>query len=345
MKAPFSSIDIFRKAFNKGLHSINDEGGLGTFILACANATGDETLFDEMKPSLEKQYQEIYDTYKDAFVSGHDLPVVDEDLLVFLKLHAIGFDAIRPTEYRKEDIWKVQFNHLRSFRPRRITKFIHDKISVPYDDDRFNFNRSYLAKECFWQGELLGRRIDLFYNKYPFADLHGLLVVDREECQSQLLDIAAHQYVFGLTEALEQNLSGVGLGYNSYGAYASVNHLHFQMFIDEEGLPVTDPCWIHNGGERNYPAECHAFESAESGWVFINELHKMNQPYNLLYVPGKVYVYPRVPQGMVEVPKWSSGFTWYELSGAMIAFNHDAYEALTSQTIESELRKLVPVSN
>ena len=117
------------------------------------------------------------------------------------------------------------------------------------------------------------------------------------------------------------------------------------MFIDDEGLPVTDPVWIHNGGERNYPAECHAFDSAESSWLFINELHKINQTYNLLYVPGRVYVYPRMPQGMVEVPKWSSGFTWYELSGAMISFNHDVYNELTTQMIESELRKLSPMSN
>ena len=340
MILPFTSINVFRKAFNQGLQSINDEGSLGSFILACANATGDEALFMEMSTTLQMQYLDLYEFYRESFVSGHDVPVVDEDLLVFLKLHAIGFDAIRPAEHRMEDCWKVSFNHLRSFRPRRITRFVHDGISAPYDDDRFNFNRSYMAKECFWQGELNGRRIDLFYNKYPFADLHGLLVIDREECLCQMLDVTTHQYIFGLNEVLEKNLSGVGFGYNSYGAYASVNHLHFQMFVDEDGLPVTNSDWIHNGGDRNYPAECHAFDSAKSSWVFINELHNMNQPYNILYVSGKVYVYPRKPQGMVEVPKWSSGFTWYELSGAMISFNYNDYENLTTQVIESELRKL-----
>ena len=344
MKTPFSTIEIFRKAFNQGLHSINDESDLGTFILACANATGDEVLFNEMKAPLELQYQELYELYSNAFINGQDLPVVDEDLLVFLKLHAIGFDAIRPTEYRKEGIWKVQFNHLRSFRPRRITKFSHDGISVPYDEDRFNFNRPYLNKECFWKGELSGRSIDLFYNKYPFADLHGLLVIDREECYLQLLDAETHDYVFSLAGGLDQYLNGVGFGYNSYGAFASVNHLHFQMFIDEEGLPVTDPVWMHNGGDQVYPAQCYVFETIESSWEFIDELHKKNQPYNLLYVPGKVYIYPRKPQGIVDVPNWSSGFTWYELSGSMIAFNYDDYAGLTAQAIESELRKLVPAS-
>jgi hypothetical protein len=344
MKAPFSSTELFRKEFNMGLHLLAKEDGLGPFILACANATGHEALFLEMRSTLESQYKDLYEVYRNAFISGHDLPVVDEDLLVFLKLHAIGFDAIKPTEYRTDGIWKIQFNHLRSFRPRRITKFVHEGISVPYDDDRFNFNRPYMSRECFWQGELLGRRIDLFYNKYPFADLHGLLVLDREECQLQLLDVTGHQYVFGLAEALEQNLNGVGFGYNSYGAYASVNHLHFQVFIDDDGLPVTDESWVHNGGDRNYPTACHAFDSAESSWVFINELHKMNQAYNLLYVPGKIYVYPRKPQGSVDVPQWCSGFTWYELSGGMITFNYDDYQALNAQTIEAELRKLVPDS-
>lgn len=132
---------------------------------------------------------------------------------------------------------------------------------------------------------------------------------------------------------MENAFPGVGFGYNSYGAYASVNHLHFQMFIDEEGLPVTDKCWTHNGGDTAYPVDCYAFDSAIDSWRMIRNLHQQLQPYNILYVPGRVYIFPRKTQGMVEVPGWSSGFTWYELSGGMISFNYDDYKKLTDEKV------------
>ncbi len=340
MKAPFTSIDLFRNEFNKGLHALAEQGALGTFILACANATGQDDLLNALKPTLATQYKELYEKYRDAFLSGHHLDVVDEDLLVFLKLHTIGFDAIRLTETRNEGLWRVQFNHLRSFRPRRITQFVHEGMSQAFDEDDFNFNKPFMARECFWRGELLGRRIDLFYNKYPFADLHGLLVIDREKCVPQLLGQAEHQYICGLSEALEASIPGAGFGYNSYGAYASVNHLHFQMFVDAQGLPVTNKEWKHNGGDEDYPADCHAFCCADTSWKFIQELHQQQQPYNILYQPGRIYVCPRKTQGSVEVPGWSSGLTWYELAGVMITFNYSDYSQLTSDDIAKYLGQL-----
>lgn len=341
MKAPFTSVEVFREQFNLGLHTLAEQGGFGPFILACANAVGDNALLDDICPLLQRQYQSLYALCRDAFATGRCVDVVDEDLLVFLKLHAIGFDSVRPSETRREGVWKIQFNHLRSFRPKRIAQFVHTgRISEPFAEDAFNFNKPFMAHECFWRGQLLGRDIDLFYNKYPFADLHGLLVIERQACLAQLLDQADHQYVFALCEALEDRFKGVGFGYNSYGAYASVNHLHFQMFVDAEGLPVTDAQWQHNGGQKEYPASCRAFDSSGSAWQYIQELHQASQPYNLLYVPGRVFVFPRKTQGTVEVPAWSSGFTWYELAGGLVVFNRDDYQSLTADLIERYLRQL-----
>jgi ATP adenylyltransferase/5',5'''-P-1,P-4-tetraphosphate phosphorylase II len=339
MKAPFTSEKLFREEFNRGLLRLAGQGELGPFILACANASF-EHLFDDFREVLHQQYQALYQRYRQAFLAGINLDVVDEDLLVFLKLHAIGFDHIEPSIMRREGLWKMQFNHLRSFRPRRITQFVHQGMWQAYDEDDFNFNKPFMARECFWQGELLGRQIDLFYNKYPFADLHGLLVMDRQQCRPQLLERDDHQYIFELAAALQPGMPGVGFGYNSYGAYASVNHLHFQMFVDPEGLPVTDWRWRHNGGDEEYPAGCHAFADMQEAWVCIQQLHDQAQPYNLLYVAERVFVYPRRTQGMVAVPDWSSGFTWYELSGAMICFNYDDYSQLQSAQIADHLAAL-----
>lgn len=92
---------------------------------------------------------------------------------MFLKIFAAGFDALQLTEFRQEGVWQVQFNHLRAFRPRRITQQVPEGIAASYNPDGFNFNRPFMQQECFWRGELAGRQVDLYYNKYPFAPLHG----------------------------------------------------------------------------------------------------------------------------------------------------------------------------
>ncbi|MCW9004734.1 MAG: hypothetical protein OQK70_05670, partial [Gammaproteobacteria bacterium] len=85
---------------------------------------------------------------------------------------------------------------------------------------------------------------------------------------------------------------------------------------------------------------CYAFESIKSSWDLIRQLHNDQQPYNILYVSGRVFIFPRKAQGMVEVPGWSSGFTWYELSGGMISFNYDDYQGLTSSKVKKYLSLL-----
>jgi len=336
----FSSIDDFRSAFNAGLMALAQHPSLGTFILACANASMDENLFVQMHDDLHKRYDALLNEYQQLLLSGQDIKAVEEDLLVFFKLHTIGFDKIQQVENRDESVWRVQFNHLRSLRPRRISQDLVKEISQDYTEQQFNFNKPFLQKECFWQGELLGRQVDLFYNKYPFADLHGLLIVDKTKCLPQRLTKTHHQYIFSLLQTLSNNFRGLGFGYNSLGAYASVNHLHFQMFVDEKKLPVCDQLWQHNGGTQPYPLACYVFNHAAESWRFIEQLHQQNQPYNLLYANDVVYIVPRQAQGNTETPVWSSGLTWYEVMGEMLCFNRHDYESLNALKIEKYLAEL-----
>ena len=104
-----------------------------------------------------------------------------------------------------------------------------------------------MEKEIFWSGTLEGKRVDLYYNKYPFTQGHGLLVPEREQENPQLLTESYHHYLCQTASAMATTLPGSGFGYNSYGAYASVNHLHFQMFLREQPFPIEQPQWSHNG--------------------------------------------------------------------------------------------------
>ncbi len=336
----FSSISRFRRAFNQGLVDLVQYPDLGTFILACANASTDEHLFMNMRDDLFMRYQTLLTDYQQCLLNGQNIKAVEEDLLVFFKLHMLGFDNIKITESRKESVWSVQFNQLRSFRPRRISQFSSTGIHQAYNEKQFNFNKPFLQKECFWQGECLGREVDLFYNKYPFADLHGLLIIDKEKCLPQFLTETYHQYVFSLLNELSDNFKGIGFGYNSLGAYASVNHLHFQMFVMPETLAVCLQHWQHNGGKQAYPLPCYAFADADQAWLFIDQLQQQNQAYNLLYADKKIFVVPRQLQGSVDVPVWNSGFTWFEIMGAMLCFNREAFQQLSAKDIELHLSAL-----
>ena len=56
-----------------------------------------------------------------------------------------------------------------------------------------------------------------------------------------------------------------------------------------------------------------------------------------IYHPQRLYLFPRQKQGRCQTPAWSSGFTWHEMAGGMVVFNHAAYESLTEAQIEQEL--------
>lgn len=338
----FSSSQIFCQAFESGLSELLQKGGLGPFILVCANATFDHRLHEATAAQLVQQFEVLQQDFVGALRDGREIQAVEEDLLVFLKIHAVGMANLKPTEKRQAGLWEVQFNHLRSFRPKRITSRIPDHLHAPFDEAGFHFNKGFMQKEAFWAGELCGRHATLYYNKYPFVDFHGLLVPERESCLSQYLTEAHHFYIWEATLELARTLEGVGFGYNSLGAFASVNHLHFQMLLKPQGFPVMHTEWRHNGGTLLYPAECAAFDDARSAWAYIHRLHERETPYNLLYTAGKLHVFPRRKQGTYAQPAWTSGFTWHELAGGMVTFNRDDYERLDAAAIEHELGLLAP---
>ena len=337
---PFTTLDSFRHAFASGLSGLLQKGGLGPFILVCANASLDKRVELATAVGLRKLYNELSAEYVDALTHGQLIQAVEEDLLVFLKLHAVGFERLQATETRRVGPWEVQFNQLRSFRPKRITAQVPLSLYVPFDEAGFHFNKPFMQKEAFWAGMLSGLHATLYYNKYPFVDFHGLLVPERERCLPQFLTEAHHHYLWQVTQELSRTLDGVGFGYNSLGAFASVNHLHFQMFVKSAGLPVMAAEWKHNGGDKPYPTHCAVFDSSTEAWVYLSRLHEKNTPYNLLYSKNLLYVFPRLKQGCYAQPDWTSGFAWLEMAGGMITFNRESYLNLDEVTIAQELARL-----
>lgn len=337
----FASEVAFRKAFVGGLEQmLTDHAGLGVFILVMANALIDPEIWAHLDPELHRQFDENAEHFRTTFTQGEMLNASDDDILVFLKMMVVGYKNLPPIEQHKLNKWAMQFNTLRAFRPPRSANLEITTNHAPFSDCGFNFNRKFLRKEALWEGELEGRFVELLYNKFPFIENHTLLVPEREHCAPQFLTNGDHSYIWRLINKLGERLPDIGIAYNSYGAFASVNHLHFQLFIREERFPIESPNWIHNGGSNPYPVEPLTVDHIDDAWETISELHRQGMSYNLLYRPGQIYIIPRKRQGSEGHAAWNSGITWFELCGEFACFNREAFNSLTAEEITTEIAKV-----
>ncbi len=340
MQTPFDSEPGLRSAFTQGLVRLLAQDGMGAHVLVLANALFDPTLHAQLRDALARDFEARAGACRNALATGREPGEALDDLLVFLKLMALGDAGVGPIQRRMAGPWEVQFNLLRAFRPQRMSGCVGCGTQVAFDPEGFHFNKHYLRPETLWVGQLLGHDVDLLYNKFPFVDLHGLLVPDREDCHPQFLSRGYHHYGWKLCAAMAGGLPGVGFGYSSYGAYASVNHLHLQMFVRESILPVEHARWSHNGGTQDYPAVCIRFDQVDEAWRFLDRLHRRAQSYNLLYRPGQLFCLPRARQGDYEHSAWTGGYAWYEMAGGVVAFNADDYESLGEGAIAKELGRV-----
>ena len=167
------------------------------------------------------------------------------------------------------------------------------------------------------------------------------MVPERGSCRPQYLVQDDLLYLWWVALLLGETLPDVGFGYNSYGANASINHLHFHMFVRNKPLPLLREEWVHNGGDKEYPVGCRRFTSPQDAWTFISGLHRQNISYNLVVVPGYIYCLPRRRQGSYCHAEWHSGYAWYEMAGGVMTVRQQDYEALNSDLITRELELLM----
>ncbi len=316
--------------------------GLGAFVLVCANAYFNSQVLSTLAPDLKESYLRIREICADFLSHGRLFnDRYAEDLLVFLKMALVGLEKLQVTEHRQVGNWNVQFNHLRSFRPQRSAAQPVASIDIPFNDRMFYYDARILERESFWSGNLNGKNACLLFNKYPFARLHSLLLLEPERKLRQFMNEELLAWAWDVVGSLSVSLPGFGMGYNSIGTFASVNHLHFQSFIEPRGMPVTWNNWTHNGGTDKYPLPCRVFETWKSAWVWMDEIHRRDKTsYNLLITPGRIYGFERRRQGTYRHSRWTSGFAWFELSGNMLTFSKDDYLNFSSEQVTVEFEKI-----
>jgi hypothetical protein len=314
--------------------------GLGVYILVLANAAYDATFWKQLAPALSGRHAELAAAMIETLRRGQRLDEPDDDVLVFLKLNAIGFDNLSVMESRRTGSWEMMFNPIRALRPPRSSGMKFESLLRPFDPTGFHFNKPFLAREIFWEGGLAGKSARVLYNKFPFARLHGLLVPEPLCRMPQYLTPELHGWAWDI--CAQTGVRGFCLGYNSHGAGASVNHLHFQSFAKASPLPVQATHFDHNGGSQPYPLPCKRFTNAEAAWIELDRLHQLNTPYNLLYSKGCLHLVARVPQDSCALTDPCRGYGWSEMAGAVTLFSRQDFDGLSAEAFERNLVAFAP---
>ncbi|GMH05760.1 hypothetical protein Nepgr_007600 [Nepenthes gracilis] len=262
---------------------------------------------------------------------------------------------------------------------KRPTEFRVDKVLQPFDDSKFNFTKVG-QEEVLFQFEasendeiqfIPAAPIDVknspsivAINVSPIEYGHVLLIPRILECLPQRID--QESFMLALQMAMEAGSPYFRLGYNSLGAFATINHLHFQAYYLAVPFPIekapTRKITNMDAGVKisellNYPVRGLIFE----GGSFLQDLSNAvsgsciclqdnNIPYNVLISDSgsRVFVIPQCyaeKQALGEVSPelldtQVNPAVW-EISGHMVLKRKKDYEDATE---ENAWRLLAEVS-
>ncbi|KAK4278398.1 hypothetical protein QN277_016251 [Acacia crassicarpa] len=134
---------------------------------------------------------------------------------------------------------------------KRPTEFRVDKVLQPFDENKFNFTKVG-QEEVLFQFEASDDGEVQFFpnapidvesspnlvaiNVSPIEYGHVLLIPHIFECLPQRID--RDSFLIALHMAAEAENPYFRLGYNSLGAFATINHLHFQAYYLTVPFPI-----------------------------------------------------------------------------------------------------------
>jgi Ap4A phosphorylase N-terminal domain len=337
----FDSEQQFKQAFNQGLvQLLSSHQSAGTFILALANFIQHPELYKVNQSLILDVYSQLSSYYQQALDSALEVEGAKDDIKVMRSIIRIGLENIKKSDVRhiEDGSWAIYFNHLRSFRPERMSNQKVKSIDVEFDSDSFNFNKPFLEKEIFVEQVVNERKISLLYNKFPFADYHGLLVLERDKEHKQYLSKDIFHYIWAMYSNIKLSIKNQVIAYNSLGAGASVNHLHFQTCIMDKPLSIASKKWLHNGGTTKYPAECLVLNSKEEAWQCIDNLQCNNIPFNFILLDDNFYCLPRCLDFVKSEAIPQVG--WFEMAGAYSLANNDIFQSLEKDKIREVLSSM-----
>ncbi|KAL2650075.1 hypothetical protein R1flu_018203 [Riccia fluitans] len=261
---------------------------------------------------------------------------------------------------------------------KRATEFRIDEVLQPYDPKKFNFTKVD-AREILFAFEENDDNSTEFLENGPIGESPNLVVINVSpidfghvllvpKYKSQLPQrIDKESLLLALHMAVDVNNPHFRLGYNSLGAFASLNHLHFQAYYLFDTLPIerarTSRIFESRkaGGLKiselvDYPVKVIMYEVGESlkeladvvGEACI-KLQTNNLPFNLLisYCGSRVFLIPQcyaekqargeVDQAFLDTEVNPAA---WEISGHIVLKHREDFHAATEESVKNLLAQV-----
>ncbi|KAJ6638106.1 GDP-D-glucose phosphorylase 1 [Pseudolycoriella hygida] len=252
----------------------------------------------------------------------------------------------------------VEFNPDRTTlrrKPQTITSIV-----PTFNESEFNFNKIN-QKEILFNVKLRHSEapVTFLINNSPLTKYHTLLVPRLNENLPQLLTRESIAFAIELLHSLNDNYFRIG--YNSPGAFASVNHLHFHLMYIEQRLFIDDVEFyrlvkhIYRITDK-YPSKGYCFlltESTSDKDEIINDIAKLIEyfcaaslSHNIYCTKEdskdgngsvvKIFVFPRANiQGIKEFSSFNVAFC--ELSGYIPIGDIETFHQITENSIVGKI--------
>jgi diadenosine tetraphosphate (Ap4A) HIT family hydrolase len=248
----------------------------------------------------------------------------------------------------------LQYNYLRGFRPKRAAQSKDVPLDMPFNSRSHHFMQPVFMNEEFYSMDMNDNHFDFYFNKYPFAPGQFILVPNKEKCHNQYLDPDRDIGIIStVSEIMEKGVFGrsMRLGYNSLGAHASLNHLHFQgFFIDTEDNwqpPLEEE--LKESASKN-KTHCFRNKPYNTGiWFpyseqkdfgqFLREIKKEDKRYNLYYTPEGIALFIRRNQGdpryldLLGKSPFTTGYAFFEMMGEIVCPDENAFKNTSEDQI------------
>ncbi|GAB4849666.1 Phosphate metabolism transcription protein [Ancistrocladus abbreviatus] len=252
---------------------------------------------------------------------------------------------------------------------KRPTEFRVDKVLQPFDNNKFNFTKVGQEEVLFQFEASEDDRIQFIpasaidvdnspsvvaINVSPIEYGHVLLIPRILECLPQRID--HDSLLLALHMAMEAGSPYFRLGYNSLGAFATINHLHFQAYYLALPFPIekaptrkltTVKCGVKICKLLNYPVQAFVFEGGnclqDLSNVVSNScicLQDNNIPYNVLISDSgrRVFLIPQcyaekqaLGEVSAELLDTQVNPAVWEISGHMVLKRKKDYEEASEE--------------
>lgn len=247
----------------------------------------------------EKKFQQGLFRYD---VTACESKVVEGRLGFIAQLNEGRHSKKRPTEFRVDTVLQ-EFDS---------SKFNFTKVGQ--DEVLFRFEESKEDESRFFESAIVDESPSLLaINVSPIDYGHVLLIPRVLDKIPQLMNFSS--LLMALRLVSEVNDPAFRIGYNSLGAFATINHLHFQAYFLDLPFPIERASWkvLASSGDdcklgelTDYPVKTFVFQAgsslehmASAAAAACCELQRRNVPFNLFIVDRGTRLF-LIPQRYAE---------------------------------------------